>query len=69
MSEQSAERTYAVPAIHCEGCAANIALALEPVEGVEDTAVDLGAKTVRVRGTADDRAIRKVLAAAGYPPR
>lgn len=63
-----ADLTYKVSAIHCEGCAASIGDALEPVEGVESTDVDIDAKTVRVRGTADDRVIRKVLAASGYPP-
>ncbi len=63
-----AEIIYRVPAIHCAGCAASIDAALEPVEGVESTDVDVDAKTVRVRGTADDRVIRKVLVASGYPP-
>lgn len=62
------ELTYRVPAIHCAGCAATIADALEPVEGVEATDVDVEAKTVKVSGRADDRVIRKVLAASGYPP-
>jgi copper chaperone CopZ len=65
---QMTELNYKVPAIHCAGCAASIGDALEPVEGVEATDVDVEAKTVRVRGTADDRVIRKVLAASGYPP-
>ena len=68
MSEATAERTFSVPAIHCEGCAGTISEALEPVEGVESATVDLDSKTVRVRGTADDRVLRKVLAAAGYAP-
>jgi Cu2+-exporting ATPase len=68
MTEPSAERTYSVPAIHCEGCAGTIEEVLEPVEGIESATVDLGAKTVRVRGSADDRVVRKVLTAAGYPP-
>jgi copper chaperone CopZ len=62
------ELRYRVPAIHCEGCAGSISDALEPVEGVEATAVDLEAKTVVVRGTADDRVVRKILTASGYPP-
>jgi copper chaperone len=62
------ELRYSVPAIHCEGCAASISDALEPVDGVEATEVDVDAKTVHVRGTPDDRVIRKVLAASGYPP-
>jgi copper chaperone CopZ len=68
MTEPSAERTYSLPAIHCAGCAGTVEEALEPVEGVESASVDLDAKTVRVRGSADDRVLRKVLAAAGYPP-
>ena len=68
MSDTIAERTYSVPAVHCEGCAGTIEGALEPVEGVESATVDLGAKTVRVRGSADDKVVRKVLTAAGYPP-
>lgn len=62
------ELSYKVPAIHCAGCASTISEALEPVEGVESTDVDVDGKTVRVRGSADDRVIRKVLAASGYPP-
>ena len=68
MTEANAERTYSVPAIHCDGCASTIEEALAPVAGVESATVDLGAKIVRVRGTADDRVLRKVLTAAGYPP-
>jgi copper chaperone CopZ len=68
LTEPSAERTYSVPAIHCGGCAGTIEEALEPVEGVESASVDLDAKIVRVRGSADDRVLRKVLTAAGYPP-
>jgi copper chaperone CopZ len=64
----ASELTYSVPAIHCAGCAASIGDALEPVDGVEATDVDVDSKTVRVRGTADDRVVRKVLTAAGYPP-
>ncbi|HET8569288.1 MAG TPA: heavy-metal-associated domain-containing protein [Candidatus Limnocylindria bacterium] len=62
------ERTYHVPAIHCDGCVGNITEALEPVEGVESATVDLGSKTVRVRGSANDALVRKVLDAAGYTP-
>ncbi|HEX6060944.1 MAG TPA: heavy metal-associated domain-containing protein [Candidatus Limnocylindria bacterium] len=68
MTEPNAERTYSVPAIHCAGCAGTIEEALEPVEGVESATVDLDAKIVHVRGSADDRVLRKVLTAAGYPP-
>lgn len=62
------ELSYRVPAIHCAGCAATIAEALEPVEGVEATDVDVDAKTVKVFGQADDRVVRKILTVTGYPP-
>jgi copper chaperone len=62
------ELTYTVPAIHCAGCAETISEALEPVEGVQSTDVDIDSKTVRVSGTPDDRVIRKVLTVSGYPP-
>ena len=62
------ELTYNIPAIHCAGCAATIGDALEPVEGVESTDVDVDSKTVRVRGSAEDRVVRKILETAGYPP-
>ena len=68
MEVRMAELTYKVPAIHCAGCASTISDALEPVEGVEATDVDVGQKTVTVRGSAEDRVIRKVLLASGYPP-
>jgi Cu2+-exporting ATPase len=68
MTDANAERIYSVPAIHCAGCAGTIEEALEPVEGVASATVDLGAKTVRVRGSAADRLVRQVLTAAGYPP-
>lgn len=63
-----ADLTYTVPVIHCGGCATTIQEALEPVEGVEATEVDIESKVVTVRGSADDRVIRKVLTASGYPP-
>jgi copper chaperone CopZ len=62
------ELTYRVPAIHCAGCAGTISEALEPVEGVDSTDVDVDAKIVRVRGSAEDRVVRKILETAGYPP-
>lgn len=68
MNENNAERTYSVPAVHCEGCVGTIEEALEPVEGIDAASVDLASKTVRIRGSAEDRVVRKVLTAAGYPP-
>ena len=68
-AEVSTQQTFEVPAIHCAGCAETIVDALEPIEGVEGTDVDLDRKRVTVRGPADATVVRKVLAAAGYPPR
>lgn len=64
----ASELSYSVPTIHCDGCAQTIRDALEPVEGVESTQVDVDKKKVLVRGTATDGVVRKVLSAAGYPP-
>ncbi len=64
-----AVKTFQVPAIHCEGCAQTIKDALEPVEGVAATDVDFETKQVTVRGDADETVLRKVLSAAGYPPK
>jgi copper chaperone CopZ len=58
---------YAVPAIHCAHCALAIREEVSEVEGVEDVAVDLGAKLVTVSGRAlDDTALRAAIAEAGY---
>jgi copper chaperone len=59
--------TYTVPAIHCEHCAMSIREEVEDVPGVEDVAVDLGAKLVTVSGRGlDDAALRAAIEEAGY---
>lgn len=59
--------TYSVPAIHCAHCALSIREEVSEVEGVEDVAVDLDTKVVRVSGhELDDAALRAAIVEAGY---
>ncbi len=61
------EITYRVPGMHCGHCKTDVTEELEAVEGVEDVAVDLEAKTVSVTGDqVDDAAIRAAIDEAGY---
>jgi len=63
------ELRYSVPDVHCAHCERAIAAELEKVAGVAAVEVDLGAKSVRVRGEAiDDAAVRAAIADAGYEP-
>jgi len=64
MSEQ---KTYAVPAIHCEHCALSIREEVFEVGGVESVDVDLDAKTVMVSGVGvSDDLVRAAIVEAGY---
>ncbi|MPZ86889.1 MAG: heavy metal transport/detoxification protein [Nitriliruptorales bacterium] len=38
--------TIAVPEIHCDHCKSSIEGALQPLEGVREASVDIGARTV-----------------------
>jgi copper chaperone len=59
--------TYTVPTIHCEHCAMSIREEVEEVAGVDEVAVDLETKLVRVRGRElDDAALRAAIEDAGY---
>jgi copper chaperone len=59
--------TLAVPAIHCEHCAMSIREEVSEVAGVEDVAVDLESKIVRVSGSdLSDELVRAAIAEAGY---
>ena len=58
---------YSVPAIHCAHCAMSIREEVSEVDGVEDVAVDLDAKTVTIQGLElDDVALRAAIVEAGY---
>ncbi len=60
------QRTYSVPGISCEHCRLAIAHEVTAVPGVAGVDVDLAAKTVTVRGGADDARVRAAIDAAGY---
>jgi copper chaperone CopZ len=65
----SNERPFRVPAIHCGACAVRIRRALEGVEGVEVSAVDLSEKRVTLRFASIEALAFGLhrLAEAGYP--
>lgn len=59
-------RTYDVPGISCDHCKAAIEGEVATVPGVEAVLVDVEARTVAVRGDADDAAVRAAIDEAGY---
>ena len=66
-SAMSETITYSVPSIHCAHCVMSIEEELSEVAGVDEIAVDLGAKTVRVTGDAlSDEKLRAAIRDAGY---
>ena len=67
MSTASTELTYRVEGMSCEHCRAAVTAEVSGVRGVQDVAVDLDTKLVRVRGTnVDDGAVRAAIDEAGY---
>ena len=65
-AEDALGRTYVVADMACAHCERALREALTALPGVERVDVDLAAKTVRVRGTAGDAAVRAAIADAGY---
>ena len=64
------EIRYTVPGVSCSHCERAIAAEVGTVAGVEAVDVDLGAKTVVVRGPGlDDASVRAAIAVAGYEAR
>lgn len=57
--------SFSVPGITCGHCAAAISEEVRRVPGVDDVAVDVAAKRVRVTG-GRAQAIRAAIAEAGY---
>lgn len=58
---------YSVPGVTCSHCERAIAAEVGKVAGVEAVEVDIGARTVAVRGEAlDDATLRAAIAEAGY---
>lgn len=63
-----AEVDIAVPDIHCPHCRETLEKKLRPLEGVEEIFVDLGNKTVKIRGGASKELIISKIKEAGYHP-
>lgn len=59
--------TYTVPTMTCDHCKHAVTTELSAVPGVDEVAVDLGTKLVRVSGRGlDDGALRAAIEEAGY---
>jgi copper chaperone len=63
------QKTYNVPAIHCNHCAMTIKVELNEMVGVSGVDVDVDNKQVAITFDvpADDSAIRTLLSEIGYP--
>ena len=60
-------QTYSVDGMTCQHCVNAVTGEVTKVAGVEDVAIDLGAKTVTVTGeSVDDAAVRAAIDEAGY---
>ena len=60
------ERTYSVPAIHCDHCKHAIEDEVGKVLGVSHVEVDVVARTVHVVGEIQDDLVRAAIDEAGY---
>jgi copper chaperone len=60
------ELLLSVPDMSCHHCVRAISSEVCQVPGVADVDVQLGAKTVRVTGSASEAAVRQAIAEAGY---
>jgi copper chaperone len=58
--------TYNVVGMTCNSCVNKVTSAVEGVQGVDDTDVDVSTGTLEVIGNADDAAVRAAVAQAGY---
>jgi copper chaperone len=63
------EKTYKVPAIHCEHCVHTIEMELGELEGVKNVKADLKEKTVQVtfEAPATEELVLGTLAEINYP--
>ncbi len=59
----STTQTISVPEVHCGHCVSSIEGALNPMAGVESSAVDLETRTVTVTFDADAVAVNDLVAA------
>ena len=60
------ETDFVVQGMTCGGCAGKVARAVEALDGVSETDVDLATGTLTVVGTADADAVTAAVEAAGY---
>jgi|GraSoiStandDraft_41_1057321.scaffolds.fasta_scaffold5409705_2 copper chaperone CopZ len=60
------QRTYSIPAIHCEHCQHAIETEVGQVAGVDRVAVDIPARRVVVEGDAPEDLLLAALTEAGY---
>ncbi|MEL7156328.1 MAG: cation transporter [Actinomycetota bacterium] len=56
----STTRTYTVPGMSCDHCVTAITDHVQPLDGVERVAIDLGAKTVTVVGGDDETIVAAI---------
>lgn len=67
METNQTEKSYTVPGMTCQHCAAAVSEEVGRVAGVESVDVALETKLVTVRGRdLDDRALRAAIDEAGY---
>lgn len=57
---------YVVEGMHCSHCEAAVCRAVESVEGVESAKASAASKTLTVKGTASEEAVRAAVEKAGY---
>ena len=60
------QRTYSVPAIHCEHCQKAIESEVGQVAGVDRVAVDIPARRVVVEGDAPEDLLLAAITEAGF---
>lgn len=61
------ERTYTVEGMTCQHCVNAVTAEVSAVSGVQDVVVDLGSRSVQVRGEGyADSAVRAAVDEAGY---
>ena len=57
---------YVVEGMHCSHCEAAVCRAVESVEGVESAKASAAGKTLTIKGTASEEAVRAAVEKAGY---
>lgn len=59
---------FHLPDMTCGHCAGTVTRALKQADPACEVRIDLGARTVQVRGVDDRDRLAETLAEAGYPP-